>query len=62
MKYHCPTIDENGELGRLTLEVTDSTNRVSDSESIIDRTGTIETIYYDISGLNRKENIIRKEK
>ena len=52
MKYHCPTIDENGELGRLTLEVTDSTNRVSDSESIIDRTGTIETIYYDISGLN----------
>lgn len=52
MKYHCPTIDDNGELGILTVEVNDSENRISDSESIIDRTGTIETIYYDINGLN----------
>lgn len=52
MKYHCPTIDDDGNLGTLTITVSDIDNRVSDSKSIIDRTGTTETVYYDISGLN----------
>lgn len=57
MKYHCPTIDDDGNLGTLTVTVSDTENRVSDSESIIDRTGTVETIYYDISGLNISDTI-----
>ena len=57
MKYHCPTIDDEGNLGTLTLTVTDSHSRISDSESIIDRTGTIETIYYDFSSCNVKDSI-----
>lgn len=57
MKYHCPTIDDEGNLGTLTLKVTDSNSRISDSESIIDRTGTIETIYYDFSSCNVKDSI-----
>ncbi len=57
MKYHCPTIDDEGNLGTLTLQVTDSNSRISDEESIIDRTGTIETIYYDFSSCNVKDSI-----
>lgn len=57
MRYHCPTIDENGNMGILTYTVSDLENRVSDTESIIDRTGTIQTIYYDLKGLNISDPI-----
>ena len=51
MKYHCPTIDDDGNLGTLTVAVSDNDSRISDTESIIDRTGTIETIYYNFKDL-----------
>ena len=57
MKYHCPTIDDEGNLGTLTVTVSDSNSRISDTESIIDRTGTIETIYYDFSSCNVADSI-----
>lgn len=57
MKYHCPTIDDEGNLGTLTVQVSDNNSRISESESIIDRTGTIETIYYDFSNCNVSDNI-----
>ena len=57
MKYHCPTIDENGDLGVLTLAVSDSNSRISQTESIIDRTGTIQTIYYNLKDLNIADSI-----
>ena len=52
MHYPCPTIDDNGNPGILTYAVTDINNRISDTQSIIDRTGTVQTIYYDIHGLD----------
>ncbi len=57
MKYHCPTIDDEGNLGTLTLKVSDTDSRISEEESIIDRTGTIETIYYDFSNCNVADSI-----
>jgi uncharacterized repeat protein (TIGR02543 family) len=57
MKYHCPTIDDEGNLGTLTLTVTDKDSRISSSESIIDRTGTIETLYYDFSDCKVSDTI-----
>ena len=57
MRYHCPTIDDNGNMGILTYTVSDPENRVSDTESIIDRTGTIQTIYYNLKGLNISDPI-----
>lgn len=57
MKYHCPTIDDDGNLGTLTLAVSDKNSRISDTESIIDRTGTLETIYYDFSSCNVSDSI-----
>ncbi len=57
MKYHCPTIDDEGNLGTLTVALSDNDGRISSTESIIDRTGTIETIYYDLSSLNIADSI-----
>jgi uncharacterized repeat protein (TIGR02543 family) len=57
MKYHCPTIDDDGNLGTLTVAVSDNDGRISSTESIIDRTGTIETVYYDLSSLNIADSI-----
>lgn len=52
MHYHCPTLDDDGNPGILTYTVSDIDNRISNTESIIDRTGTIQTIYYNLDGLN----------
>lgn len=52
MHYHCPTLDDNGNPGILTYTVSDVNNRISDTESIIDRTGTIQTVYYNLADLN----------
>lgn len=57
MKYHCPTIDDEGNLGTLTVAVADNDSRISDTESIIDRTGTIETIYYDFKDLKISNSV-----
>lgn len=57
MKYHCPTIDDEGNLGTLTVAVSDNNSRISESESIIDRTGTVETIYYDFSDCDVSDSI-----
>ena len=58
MRYHCPTLDDDGNPGILTYTVSDTAGRVSSTESIIDRTGTIQTIYYDLANLNIADPIM----
>ena len=41
-----------------TYTVTDKQNRINPELSILDRTSTIQTIYYDINGLNFADPII----
>ena len=46
-----------GEFEVQTYTVTDPGNRISESLSILDRTSVIQTIYYDISGLDLADEI-----
>ena len=63
IQYNCrergPIFAENGggEFEVQTYTVTDSDNRISESLSILDRTSLIQTIYYDISGLDLADTV-----
>lgn len=57
MQYACPTIDDDGNPGTLTYTVSDTKNHISDTLSIIDRTSTIQTIYYDIENVDIESSI-----